>query len=67
HQMSSNMSDGMNNIVNVNENIHNMSKIATATLDSSNQMSNSLSDLATKIKFVKENMDQFSSSIRQPY
>ena len=67
HQMSHNMSGGMNNILNVNTNIQDMSKIATATFDSSNQMSNSLSDLATKIKFVKENMDQFSTFIRQPY
>ncbi|QOL19558.1 Putative methyl-accepting chemotaxis protein YoaH [Candidatus Bodocaedibacter vickermanii] len=67
HQMSHNMSGGMTNILNVNETIQDMSKIATATFDSSNQMSNSLSDLAIKIKFVKENMDQFSNFIRQPY
>jgi methyl-accepting chemotaxis protein len=67
HQMSHNMSGGMNNILNVNDNIQDMSKIATATFDSSNQMSNSLSDLAHKIKFIKENLDQFSNFIRQPY
>lgn len=66
HQISNNMNEGMNSIMSVNKNMHDMSKIATATFESSTQMRESLSTLESKISNIREDINKFSSFIKHP-
>lgn len=62
-QMGNHVSMGVDSIVNINQNIEDMSTIAAQTFNSSTKMKESLTDLSSKISIIKNNIDRFGASI----
>jgi hypothetical protein len=61
--MENHVSMGVDSIININQNIEDMSTIAAQTFNSSSKMQESLTDLSSKISIIKNNIDKFGSSI----
>jgi hypothetical protein len=62
-QMENHVSMGVDSIVNIHQNIEDMSTIAVQTFNSSTKMKESLTDLSNKISIIKSNIDKFGASI----
>lgn len=62
-QMENHVSLGVDSIININQNVEDMSTIAVQTFNSSTKMQQSLSDLSNKINIIKNNIDKFGATI----